>query len=92
MTKFAWKVLREVEGGVRDFFNWCVVSVNILLLRLNFAKVIPDDELKGLVEDLKIPLFKVGNYIPIWVPVDSVKVRSLSQRNWTSVYVFTHSD
>merc|ERR1719154_632606 len=36
---------------------------------------IPADEVKGLQEDLKVDVSKLGNYIPIWVHVESVKSR-----------------
>jgi len=36
---------------------------------------IPADEVKGLKEDLKMDISKLGNYVPIWVHVESVKSR-----------------
>merc|ERR1711971_1080306 len=37
--------------------------------------VISQEELKGLQDDMKLDLASFGSYIPVWVHVDSVKVR-----------------
>merc|ERR1711931_544807 len=37
--------------------------------------VITQEELKGLQDDMKLDLASFGSYIPVWVHVDSVKVR-----------------
>jgi len=38
-------------------------------------ETITSEELKGLQDEVDMDLHKAGNYIPIWVPVDSVKER-----------------
>jgi len=74
------QTLQADEGDEEYFDSDYYPSSTIVDENLDYDEYDPEDvitkeELQGLQEDMKLDLTSFGSYVPVWVHVDSVKVR-----------------
>jgi len=74
------QTLQADEGDEEHFDSDYYPSSTIVDENLDYDEYDPEDvitkeELQGLQEDMKLDLTSFGSYLPVWVHVDSVKVR-----------------
>merc|ERR1719431_182790 len=74
------QTLQADEGDEEYFDSDYYPSSTIVDENLDYDEYDPEDditkeELQGLQEDMKLELTSFGSYVPVWVHVDSVKVR-----------------
>jgi len=71
----------QADEGDEEFFDSdyypssTIVDENLDYDEYDPEDVITKEELQGLQEDMKLDLTSFGSYVPVWVHVDSVKVR-----------------